>query len=318
MGVSTSILTGKTSDKCSKLDKFCRMLERDPLVSIWFENMGRAELSQTMRDMFEMIEKNEWTKVEIFNLHRSVNPSVEECDRFIHIYKKVFGFTEAENIFFEHFKASVEANHNTPWSKFYKKAKTSPLLWRRFRDCKHESIIKMCVKMDMLIKGMLSEKEMHELGEKHEGYNITEKEFTAFWETFVTDVYDRFQKGRDTGQLESCKFTKFKNALSSMIRLKGDWPKVMELSPRKGQLRTRKQVMLIKLTSERCPYTVTSVKKQPTRPKSRRSMGYTNRQKHSFSPLRRGCYKFSSPFKRSPFKKERADVYSHLEKIPSS
>ena len=262
--------------------------------------------------------------MEIFNLHRSVNPSVEECDRFIHIYKKVFGFTEAENIFFEHFKASVEANHNTPWSKFYKKAKTSPLLWRRFRDCKHESIIKMCVKMDILIKGMLSEKEMHELGvgEKHQGYKITQKEFTAFWETFVTDVYDRFQKGRDTAQLESCKFTKSKNSLSSMNRLKGDWPKVMELSPRKGQLRARKQVMRIKLSSERCPYTVTSVKKQPTRPQSMRSMVYTinNRQKHSFSPLRRARYKLSSPFKRSPFKQERADVYSHplLEKIPSS
>jgi len=41
----------------------------------------------------------------------------------------------------------------------------------------------MCVKIDMLIKGMLSEKEMHELvvGEKHQGYKITEKEFTAFW-----------------------------------------------------------------------------------------------------------------------------------------
>lgn len=319
MGVSPTILKGKSTDKCSKLDKFCRMLQRDPLVSVWFENMGRAELSQTMRDMLEIIEKDEWTKAEIFNLHRSINPSVRECERFIHIYKKVFCFTEADSIFFNDFKASVEANYNTPWSKFYKKAKTSPLLWRRFRDCKHERIMKMCVKMDMLIKGMLSEREMHELGEKHHGYKITEPEFTAFWETFVSDCQNRFKKDWDSKQLESCKSTIPKNSLS-VNRIKEDWPKVMEISPRKGQ-RQRKQLMRIKLASKQCPYTVTPVKKQPTRPQSRRSMVLisNNLHKHSFSPLRLSRFNrklrlppsLSSPFKRSPFKQERADVYSH-------
>lgn len=199
--------------------------------------------------------------------------------------------------------------------------------------------MKMCVKMDMLIKGMISEKEMHELGAKHEGYKITELEFTAFWETFVTDCYNRFQKDEDSAKFEPSKFTKPNNSLSSMNRLKEDWPKVMELSPRKGQQRQRKQLMRIKLSSERCPYTVTSVKKQPKRPQSRRSYVRTsiNYHKHSFSPLKvsrnnrklRISPRLSSPFKgrlsspfkgrlrspfkgrlRSPFKQERADVYS--------
>lgn len=114
MGLPPSVLKGKSSNKCSKIDRFCKVLRRDPVVSVWFENMGKADLSQTMRDILEMIEKNDYSKVEIFNLHRSINPSVKECEQFILIYKKVFGFTEADAIFFRHFKASVEANYNTP------------------------------------------------------------------------------------------------------------------------------------------------------------------------------------------------------------
>jgi len=273
--------------------------------------------------MHEIMEKNEWTKVEIFNLHRSVNPSIKECERFIHLYKKVFGSTEKENIFLEDFKNSVQVNYNTPWSKFYKKLRTSPMLWERFQNCKHESIKKMSVKMDMLVKGMVSEKEMHELAEKHHGFKITEREFQAFWETFVTDCYNRFEKQEKSNKLEYCRLPK--NSLSSMNRLKEDWPKAMELSPRKGQQRQRRQLMRIKLSNEGCPYTVKSARKQPQRPQSRRSMLHSNnRHKRSFSPLKLGRYnrklrmppKLSSPFKRSPFKRspfkrERADVYSY-------
>jgi len=325
MGVSRSYLKGNSSDKCSKIRKFCKLLRRDPLVAVWFKNMGKNQLSQCICKMHELIERNKWTKVEIFNLYRSVNPSVKECERFIYLYKKVFGSTERDNLFFKDFKASVQANYNTPWSKFYKKARKSPLLWMRFRESKYESIMKMSVKMDMLVKGMISEKEMHELAEKHEGFKITEHEFQAFWETFVTDC-NRFEKfGESKKKLEYCRLPKNSNSVPSMNQIKEVWPKLMELSPRKGQQRQRRQLMRIKLANERCPYSVTSARKQPKRPQSRCSMlpASNNRYKNSFSPLRRNRHsrnrkmrlpsrpKIRSPFKRSPFKRERADVYSH-------
>jgi len=186
--------------------------------------------------------------------------------------------------------------------------------------------------MDMLVKGMVSEKEMHELAQKHDGYKITDKEFQAFWETFVTDCYNRFEKkGESKKKLEAHGLPM--NSMSSMNRIKEVWPTVMELSPRKGQQRQRRQLMRIKLASEQCPYSVTSAIKQPKRPQSRqikrpqsRRGMYSYNKKISFFPLRLSrtnqnrklCLpsrpKISSPFKRSPFKRERADVYSHPQR----
>jgi len=76
--------------------------------------MGKIQLSQCVRNMHEILERNKWTDDELYNLHRSVNPSVKECERFIYLYKKVFGSTERDNLFFKDFKASVQTNYNTP------------------------------------------------------------------------------------------------------------------------------------------------------------------------------------------------------------
>jgi len=38
----------------------------------------------------------------------------------------------------------------------------------------------MCIKMELLIEGMISEREMKQLAVRHHGFKITEQEFKEF------------------------------------------------------------------------------------------------------------------------------------------
>jgi len=80
----------------------------------------------------------------------------------------------------------------------------------------------MCIKMDMLTKGMVSEKEMYELALKHNRLKITEKEFREFWETFVN-----FPGYADFSNLQSWSFPTSKS-VSTMNRLNNHCPEGMK------------------------------------------------------------------------------------------
>jgi len=181
MGLSNGRLERNSSDcKFKNLTKFARLMNRDKSVSFWFKDVGKDQFYEIVTAMNEMIEKKEYCKDKIFNLHRFANPSTEHCERFIHLYKKVFGNSEHCNLFFGHFKASVAANYDTPWSKFCKTVVTQPLLWEKFQRLNRKKLMSMCIKMELLREGMVSEREMKQLAVKHYGFQITEHEFKDF------------------------------------------------------------------------------------------------------------------------------------------
>jgi len=186
MGILNGRLqTDPSLKRYERQTKFCRLLLRDKVVSLWFKDFGKEQYYEIMTEMNEMVEKKEYSKDLIFNLHRCINPTTEQCERFIHHYKKAFGNSEECEIFFEHFRRSVADNYNTPWTKFCKKVMTKPLLWRRFSKCSRKSLMNMCIKMDLLSAGMVSEKEMKTLALKHHKFQISEQEFKEFCLMFV-------------------------------------------------------------------------------------------------------------------------------------
>jgi len=136
----------------------------------------------------------------------------------------------------------------------------------------------MCIKMDMLTKGMVSEKEMYELALKHNRLTITEKEFREFWETFVMG-------NADFSNLQSWSFPTSKS-VSTMNQLNRYCPEGMKPSSRRGRRRQRSHSMRIKSASDLNPYTSSHA---ANRAPSRRSSFRSPRGGHipPFAPRRR-------------------------------
>jgi len=124
----------------------------------------------------------------------------------------------------------------------------------------------MCIKMDMLTKGMVSEKEMYELALKHNRLKITEQEFREFWETIVMGNKNIFEGYADFSNLQSWSFPTSKS-VSTMNQLNRYCPEGMKPSSRRGRRRQRSHSMRIK-SADLNPYTSSHT---ANRPPSRRS-----------------------------------------------
>jgi len=181
--------------------------------------------------------------------------------------KKTFGTEEGEDSFYGDLIESIETNYNTPVSKFYMEVSKIPLLFKRFRFCKRDTVAKMLLKMDMIQKGMVSDQELREIAAMHTKFKITWVELRVFLETFVSSSSQGlagFGGYEIRGEDRSCSSENTDGNYSKSHRIQSKWWNSCE---EKDNV-TKQQIEVdfceaefLKKAREKCPYAKTSERK---------------------------------------------------------